>query len=189
LKALDFCHKNGIMHRDVKPHNIMIDHQVRAWGQPPSVQWSCGPSTLPMAPVSAPFSVSSVCLFCAAFGSVTCSRDRSWRFGLVFRPRHPCGSRYGGVGCGRRLTHLFLCLATAVRVDTTTAVDRLGAGRVLPPGPRVQCAGRVSILQGMPTRAPPTPMHPTVYSRYTRARRGREWQPPVLTNPHAFAGS
>lgn len=27
LKALDFCHKNGIMHRDVKPHNIMIDHQ------------------------------------------------------------------------------------------------------------------------------------------------------------------
>mmetsp|Transcript_4140 Transcript_4140/g.10473 ORF Transcript_4140/g.10473 Transcript_4140/m.10473 type:complete len:362 (+) Transcript_4140:130-1215(+) len=29
LKALDFCHKNGIMHRDVKPHNIMIDHQKR----------------------------------------------------------------------------------------------------------------------------------------------------------------
>ena len=28
LKALDFSHKNGIMHRDVKPHNIMIDHQV-----------------------------------------------------------------------------------------------------------------------------------------------------------------
>jgi casein kinase II subunit alpha len=29
LKALDFCHSNGIMHRDVKPHNIMIDHQNR----------------------------------------------------------------------------------------------------------------------------------------------------------------
>ena len=26
LKALDFCHSRGIMHRDVKPHNIMIDH-------------------------------------------------------------------------------------------------------------------------------------------------------------------
>eukprot|EP00999_Lentomonas_sp_LEN2_P002849 NODE_713_length_1243_cov_92.874552_g674_i0.p1 GENE.NODE_713_length_1243_cov_92.874552_g674_i0~~NODE_713_length_1243_cov_92.874552_g674_i0.p1 ORF type:complete len:234 (+),score=29.39 NODE_713_length_1243_cov_92.874552_g674_i0:438-1139(+) len=26
LKALDFCHSQGIMHRDVKPHNIMIDH-------------------------------------------------------------------------------------------------------------------------------------------------------------------
>jgi casein kinase II subunit alpha len=29
LKALDFCHSNGIMHRDVKPHNIMIDHENR----------------------------------------------------------------------------------------------------------------------------------------------------------------
>jgi casein kinase II subunit alpha len=29
LKALDFCHSNGIMHRDVKPHNIMIDHDRR----------------------------------------------------------------------------------------------------------------------------------------------------------------
>ena len=29
LKALDFCHSMGIMHRDVKPHNIMIDHEQR----------------------------------------------------------------------------------------------------------------------------------------------------------------
>jgi casein kinase II subunit alpha len=29
LKALDFCHSRGIMHRDVKPHNVIIDHTKR----------------------------------------------------------------------------------------------------------------------------------------------------------------
>lgn len=43
LKALDFCHSQGIMHRDVKPHNLMMSVPL------PSVSPSL-PSRLLLAP-------------------------------------------------------------------------------------------------------------------------------------------
>lgn len=29
LQALEFAHGQGIMHRDIRPHNVVIDHQNR----------------------------------------------------------------------------------------------------------------------------------------------------------------
>lgn len=34
LKALEFSHSKGVMHRDIRPHNIMIDHSQRKVGVP-----------------------------------------------------------------------------------------------------------------------------------------------------------
>jgi serine/threonine protein kinase len=34
LKALSFCHEQGVMHRDIRPHNVVIDPQSKQVKQP-----------------------------------------------------------------------------------------------------------------------------------------------------------
>lgn len=29
MKGLDYCHSMGIMHRDIKPHNIVYNHKTK----------------------------------------------------------------------------------------------------------------------------------------------------------------
>jgi casein kinase II subunit alpha len=44
LKGLDYCHSLGIMHRDVKPQNVMIDHTRRKLR---IIDWGLGEFYLP----------------------------------------------------------------------------------------------------------------------------------------------
>lgn len=39
LKALEYCHSHGIMHRDVKPQNVMIDHDRGDKGSLRLIDW------------------------------------------------------------------------------------------------------------------------------------------------------
>lgn len=49
MRGLDFCHSQGIMHRDVKPHNIMIDHTKR---QLRLIDWGLAEFYHPSTPVN-----------------------------------------------------------------------------------------------------------------------------------------
>ncbi|KAH6888715.1 kinase-like domain-containing protein [Thelonectria olida] len=80
LKALQFCHGQGVMHRDVRPHNVVIDHQAKKLRL---IGWGSAAFYTPGTEYSVRISLWKAPELLLDYQAYDCSLDM-WAFGAMF---------------------------------------------------------------------------------------------------------